>query len=192
MNNGELIHGFKKVTAKSVKDINSDVNKFIHEKSGAELLHFSNNDTNKVFIIGFKTPPENSYGIPHILEHCVLNGSRKFNCKEPFVELLKGSMQTFTNAMTYPDKTVYPVASTNDKDFFNLMDVYMDAVFFPNIYTVPEIFKQEGWHYELNNPNDELNIKGVVYNEMEGAFSSPEQILFRSIKRFLLFVLSVD
>ena len=186
MKNSALTHGFRMVNEKEVKEISSLSRRFIHEQSGAELLHFENTDKNKVFVAGFKTPPDNSYGIPHILEHCVLNGSRKFRCKEPFVELLKGSMQTFTNAMTYPDKTVYPVASTNYQDFFNLMDVYLDAVFFPNIYSNPDIFRQEGWHYELNNPEEDLSIKGVVYNEMEGAFSSPEQILFRSIKNNLL------
>ena len=186
MKNSALTHGFRMVNEKEVKEISSWSRRFIHEQSGAEVLHFENTDKNKVFVAGFKTPPDNSYGIPHILEHCVLNGSRKFRCKEPFVELLKGSMQTFTNAMTYPDKTVYPVASTNYQDFFNLMDVYLDAVFFPNIYSNPDIFRQEGWHYELNNPEEDLSIKGVVYNEMEGAFSSPEQILFRSIKNNLL------
>lgn len=182
----ELTHGFRMVNEKKIKEISSLSRRFIHDQSGAELLHFENTDNNKVFVAGFKTPPDNSYGIPHILEHCVLNGSRKFRCKEPFVELLKGSMQTFTNAMTYPDKTVYPIASTNQKDFLNLMDVYMDAVFFPNIYSNPDIFRQEGWHYELNDPKEILSIKGVVYNEMEGAFSSPEQILFRSVRKNLL------
>ena len=186
MKNDSSKHGFRQISEREIKEISSFSRRFIHEQSGAELLHFENMDKNKVFVAGFKTPPDNSYGIPHILEHCVLNGSRKFHCKEPFVELLKGSMQTFTNAMTYPDKTVYPVASTNDQDFFNLMDVYMDAVFFPNIYSNPDIFRQEGWHYELSGPAADLNIKGVVYNEMEGAFSSPEQILFRSIRKNLL------
>ena len=186
MENSFSKHGFRLINERKIKEISSFSRRFIHKQSGAELLHFENTDKNKVFVVGFKTPPDNSYGIPHILEHCVLNGSRKFHCKEPFVELLKGSMQTFTNAMTYPDKTVYPVASTNDQDFFNLMDVYLDAVFFPNIYSNPDIFRQEGWHYELNRPEDALNIKGVVYNEMEGAFSSPEQILFRSIRKNLL------
>ena len=123
MKNGSSKHGFRQISEREIKEISSFSRRFIHEQSGAELLHFENTDKNKVFVAGFKTPPDNSYGIPHILEHCVLNGSRKFHCKEPFVELLKGSMQTFTNAMTYPDKTVYPVASTNDQDFFNLMDV---------------------------------------------------------------------
>ena len=186
MKNDSLKHGFRQISEREIKEISSFSRRFIHEQSGAELLHFENTDKNKVFVAGFKTPPDNSYGIPHILEHCVLNGSRKFHCKEPFVELLKGSMQTFTNAMTYPDKTVYPVASTNDQDFFNLMDVYLDAVFFPNIYSNPDIFRQEGWHYELSGPDEDLNLKGVVYNEMEGAFSSPEQILFRSIRKALL------
>jgi len=186
MKNNELKYGFRLISEQEIDEISSISRRLIHEQSGAELLHFENTDSNKVFLIGFKTPPDNSRGIPHILEHCVLNGSRKFTCKEPFVELLKGSMQTFTNAMTYPDKTVYPIASTNDQDFFNLMDVYMDAVFFPNIYSNPDIFRQEGWHYELNNSEDNLGIKGVVYNEMEGVFSSPEQILFRSIMKSLL------
>jgi len=186
MKNGSSKHGFRLISGREIKEISSFSRRFIHEQSGAELLHFENTDNNKVFVAGFKTPPDNSYGIPHILEHCVLNGSRKFHCKEPFVELLKGSMQTFTNAMTYPDKTVYPVASTNDQDFFNLMDVYLDAVFFPNIYSNPDVFRQEGWHYELSGPEEMLSIKGVVYNEMEGAFSSPEQVLFRSIRQHLL------
>jgi len=119
MKNGSSKYGFRQISEREIKEISSFSRRFIHEQSGAELLHFENTDKNKVFVAGFKTPPDNSYGIPHILEHCVLNGSRKFHCKEPFVELLKGSMQTFTNAMTYPDKTVYPVASTNDTDFFN-------------------------------------------------------------------------
>lgn len=178
-------HGFKLVEERKINEINSIQRLFEHEKTGARLLNLQNDDDNKVFSIGFRTPPENSTGLPHILEHSVLCGSRKFPTKEPFVDLLKGSLNTFLNAMTYPDKTIYPVASRNEKDFYNLMDVYLDAVFYPNIYKTPEIFMQEGWHYELNNKEDELNYKGVVYNEMKGAFSSPEDILFRKIQESL-------
>ncbi|KGM95007.1 peptidase M16 [Clostridium novyi A str. 4552] len=178
-------HGFKFIEEKEVKDINSKVRIFYHEKSGAKLLNLENDDDNKVFAIGFRTPPSDSTGVPHIMEHSVLCGSRKFPIKDPFVELAKGSLNTFLNAMTFPDKTIYPVASRNEKDFFNLMDVYLDAVFYPNIYKYPEIFMQEGWHYELDNKEDEITYKGVVYNEMKGAFSSPEDILFRKIQETL-------
>lgn len=152
-----------------------------HKKTGARIAVISNSDENKVFYIGFRTPVHNSTGVPHILEHSVLCGSEKFPAKDPFVELVKGSLNTFLNAMTYADKTVYPVASTNDADFQNLMDVYLDAVFHPNIYAHPEIFKQEGWHYELENTDGEITINGVVYNEMKGAFSSPEGVLERVV-----------
>lgn len=145
----------------------------------------SNEDENKVFYIGFRTPPDDSTGLPHILEHSVLEGSDKFPVKDPFVELVKGSLNTFLNAMTYPDKTVYPVASCNDKDFQNLMDVYLDGVLHPAIYREPKIFLQEGWHYELESPEDELAINGVVYNEMKGAFSSPESVLDRFTRNVL-------
>lgn len=178
-------YGFKLIEEREIKEINSLERLFEHEKTGARLLNLQNDDDNKVFSIGFRTPPQNSTGLPHILEHSVLCGSRKFPTKEPFVDLLKGSLNTFLNAMTYPDKTIYPVASRNEKDFFNLMDVYLDAVFYPNIYNTPEIFMQEGWHYELSSREDELNYKGVVYNEMKGAFSSPEDILFRKIQESL-------
>lgn len=152
-----------------------------HKKSGARILLLENEDENKVFSIGFRTPPQDSTGLPHILEHSVLCGSEKFPVKDPFVELVKGSLNTFLNAMTYSDKTVYPVASCNDADFQNLMDVYLDAVFHPNIYQKEEIFRQEGWHYELESEDDELTYNGVVYNEMKGAFSSPEDVLDREI-----------
>ena len=149
MNIAKKTYGFALVEKKKVAEINSMVRLFRHD-SGAELLHIENDDDNKVFAITFRTPPENSKGIPHILEHSVLCGSRKYPIKEPFVELLKGSFKTFLNAMTFADKTMYPVASTNEKDFVNLMDVYLDAVFYPNIYEQPEILMQEGWHHELN------------------------------------------
>ena len=152
-----------------------------HKKSKARVLLISNDDENKVFNIGFRTPPADSTGLPHILEHSVLCGSRDFPVKDPFVELVKGSLNTFLNAMTYPDKTVYPVASCNDADFQNLMHVYMDAVFYPNIYQHSEIFRQEGWSYKLEEPDGKLEYNGVVYNEMKGAFSSPEGVLDRVI-----------
>ncbi len=152
-----------------------------HKKSGAHISLIKNDDENKVFYIAFRTPAADSTGVAHINEHAVLCGSQKYPLKDPFVELVKGSLNTFLNAMTYPDKTVYPVASCNDKDFQNLMDVYMDAVFHPNIYQYPEIFMQEGWHYELEHPEDDLTINGVVYNEMKGAFSSPESVLDRTV-----------
>lgn len=152
-----------------------------HKKSGARLALLENDEENKVFYIGFRTPPADSTGVAHILEHSVLEGSRDFPVKDPFIELVKGSLNTFLNAMTYPDKTVYPVASCNDQDFANLMHVYLDAVFYPNIYREPRIFYQEGWHYELQDPCDELTINGVVYNEMKGAFSSPDDVLEREI-----------
>ena len=178
-------HGFKFIEEKEIKDINSKVRVFYHEKSSAKLLNLENDDDNKVFAIGFRTPPSDSTGVPHIMEHSVLCGSRKFPIKDPFVELAKGSLNTFLNAMTFSDKTIYPVASRNEKDFFNLMDVYLDAVFYPNIYKHPEILMQEGWHYELDSKEDEITYKGVVYNEMKGAFSSPEDILFRKIQETL-------
>ncbi|AGK97257.1 insulinase family protein [Clostridium pasteurianum] len=174
-------YGFKLLEEKKIDDISSTVRLFSHEKSGAKLVSIENSDDNKVFSISFKTLPDNSTGVFHILEHSVLCGSRKFPSKEPFVELVKGSLNTYLNAATYPDKTMYPVASKNDKDFRNLMDVYLDAVFYPNIYKYPEIMKQEGWHYEINNKEDELKYKGVVYNEMQGVYSSPESLLFRGI-----------
>ncbi|MCF0127366.1 MAG: insulinase family protein [Pseudobutyrivibrio sp.] len=154
---------------------------FEHKKTKARVSFISNDDYNKVFSIGFRTPPKDSTGVAHIIEHTVLCGSKKYPVKDPFVELVKGSLNTFLNAMTYPDKTVYPVASTNDQDFFNLMDVYMDAVLHPNIYKYKEIFEQEGWHYELESAEDELTINGVVYNEMKGAFSSPDDVLNRQV-----------
>lgn len=152
-----------------------------HKKTGAKILLMENDDENKVFFVGFRTPPEDSTGLPHILEHSVLCGSKNFPLKDPFVELVKGSLNTFLNAMTYPDKTVYPIASCNDKDFQNLMHVYMDAVFYPNIYQYEEIFRQEGWSYHLESEDDALSYNGVVYNEMKGAFSSPEGVLDRVI-----------
>ncbi|AIF51186.1 insulinase family protein [Pelosinus sp. UFO1] len=174
---GNLYNGFRLEEEKKLDDINSLARTFYHEKSGARLLYLQNDDDNKVFSITFRTPPEDSTGVAHIIEHSVLCGSRKFPLKEPFVELIKGSLNTYLNAMTFPDKTMYPVASRNAKDFRNLMDVYMDAVFYPNIYKTPETLMQEGWHYELEDKDGEVTYKGVVYNEMKGVFSSPDAIL---------------
>ena len=182
---GKLYEGFKLIEEKNLDDINSMGRIFEHEKSGARLFHLENEDDNKVFSIGFRTPPSDSTGVAHILEHSVLCGSRKFPSKEPFVELAKGSLNTFLNAMTFSDKTMYPVASRNTKDFYNLMDVYMDAVLYPNIHKTDEIMMQEGWHYELDNKDSELTYKGVVYNEMKGAYSSPERVLIGGIQESL-------
>ncbi len=156
-----------------------------HKKSGARVAVISCEDNNKVFSVGFRTPPEDSTGVAHILEHSVLCGSERFPVKDPFVELVKGSLNTFLNAMTYPDKTIYPVASCNDKDFANLMEVYMDAVFFPNIHHEKNIFLQEGWHYELESADADLSYNGVVYSEMKGAFSSPEEVLYSESQQTL-------
>ncbi len=179
------VAGYRLIQESFVKELDSRSYLLEHEKSGARLFLLSNDDNNKVFSIGFRTPPSDSTGVPHILEHSVLCGSEKFPVKDPFVELVKGSMNTFLNAMTYPDKTVYPVASTNDKDFQNLMDVYLDAVLHPNIYKEEKIFRQEGWHYELESEDGPLTYNGVVYNEMKGAFSSPESVLERYTQQML-------
>ena len=164
-----------------IEDIQSEGWLLRHKKSGARVLLLENQDENKVFHITFRTPPEDSTGVAHILEHSVLCGSRKFPLKDPFVELVKGSLNTFLNAMTYPDKTMYPVASCNDQDFQNLMHVYLDAVFYPNIYSQEEIFRQEGWSYQLESLEEPLKYNGVVYNEMKGVFSSAEELLNRKV-----------
>jgi hypothetical protein len=170
-----IIHGFQLQREQSIRELKTHARFYRHAKTGAELLSLSNEDENKVFGITFRTPPSDSTGIAHILEHSVLCGSRKYPVKEPFVELLKGSLQTFLNAFTYPDKTCYPVASQNLQDFYNLIDVYLDAVFYPRL--TPFVFQQEGWHYELENPDGPLFYKGVVFNEMKGAYSSPDNVL---------------
>ena len=175
------LEAYELLEKKELQDLNSVGYRLRHKKTGAKIALIRNDDENKVFYIGFRTPPKDSTGVAHIVEHTVLCGSDKFPVKDPFVELAKGSLNTFLNAMTYPDKTVYPVASCNDKDFANLMDVYLDAVFHPNIYKYEEIFKQEGWHYELESEDAPITYNGVVYNEMKGAFSSPESVLERSI-----------
>ena len=181
----EDLAAYEIISRQKIHDLRSEGYLLRHKKSGARIALLSNEDENKVFYIGFKTPPADSTGVAHILEHSVLEGSKEFPVKDPFIELVKGSMNTFLNAMTYPDKTMYPVASCNDKDFANLMHVYMDAVFYPDIYKQPNIFYQEGWHYEMENASDELKLNGVVYNEMKGAFSSPDDVLDREIVRNL-------
>lgn len=180
---GTTTCGFTVTHVETIEELDADAYVLFHHASGARLLYLACDDENKAFSIGFKTPPANSTGVFHILEHSVLDGSEKFPLKEPFVELIKGSMQTFLNAMTYPDKTVYPVASTNEQDLLNLMDVYMDAVLNPAIYSKRAIFEQEGWHYELDVPEGKpltegtLRYNGVVFNEMKGALSDPMSVL---------------
>lgn len=174
---GDTIHGFRLKEKRFVKETNSDVLLFEHEKSGARLIKFLADDNNKTFSIAFKTIPESDAGTPHIMEHCVLNGSKNFPVKSPFDVLIKGSLNTFLNAFTGKDMTMYPVASMNEKDYFNLMHVYLDAVFNPLIYDDERIFYQEGWHHELTDENSPVTYKGVVYNEMKGAFSSPYRVL---------------
>lgn len=188
MRNNDKINELKEyevVLHKYIEEVSSDAWLLKHKKSGARVALLSNEDENKVFSIGFRTPVDDNTGVPHIVEHTVLCGSEKYPVKDPFVELIKGSLNTFLNAMTYPDKTVYPVASYNDQDFKNLMEIYMDAVLKPNIYKEEKIFKQEGWHYELDSPDGELTYNGVVYNEMKGVFSSPDgmmdRLMFRSV-----------
>lgn len=176
-----MTEAYELLQKEEIKDIHAMGYLYRHKKSGARVMLLSNDDENKVFNIAFRTPPANSTGVAHIIEHTVLCGSRKFPLKDPFVELVKGSLNTFLNAMTYPDKTMFPVASCNDTDFQNLMDVYLDAVFYPNIYKNENIFKQEGWHYHLEKEADPVTYNGVVYNEMKGAFSSAEEVLGRQI-----------
>ena len=179
----DALHGFKLVRRTDIDELRAEALEFEHIKTGAKLFFLNADDDNKVFYIGFRTPPTDDSGVAHIIEHSVLCGSKKYPLKEPFVELVKGSLNTFLNAMTYPDKTVYPVASRNPKDFRNLEDVYLDAVFNPAIYSTPEILMQEGWHYEITDPADPLTCSGVVYNEMKGALSAPESILSSKIDR---------
>ena len=170
-------HGFELLRDEQIEEIDTRARTWRHVKSGAKLLSLSNEDENKTFGISFRTPPADSTGVAHIMEHAVLGGSRKYQVKEPFVELVKGSLNTFLNAMTFSDKTVYPVASTNLQDFYNLVDVYLDAVFFPLITT--NHLRQEGWHFEMETMDDPLSYKGVVFNEMKGVYSSPDSMLQR-------------
>ncbi len=184
MNKNNLT-AYEVVKEEALSDIHSKGWILRHKKTGARVMLIENDDENKVFNIAFRTPPKDSTGVAHILEHSVLCGSKEFPLKDPFVELVKGSLNTFLNAMTYPDKTCYPVASCNDQDFQNLMHVYLDAVFYPNIYKREEIFRQEGWNYQLEQTEGPLKYNGVVYNEMKGAFSSPDEVLEREIMNHL-------
>jgi len=181
--NHPIMEKFEVTKSDKVDEYGANVLMFTHKKTGAEIMSVTVPDENKVFGITFRTPPDDSTGIPHILEHSVLCGSRKYPVKEPFVELLKGSMQTFLNAMTYPDRTCYPVASQNLKDFYNLVNVYMDSVLHPAI--TPWTLKQEGWHYDIEDPSKPLTYKGVVYNEMKGVYSSPDSVHYRKCKEAL-------
>ena len=183
--NPNHLNAYEVLKEEELQDIHSKGWLLRHKKTGARVMLIENSDENKVFNIAFRTPPKNSTGVAHILEHSVLCGSREFPLKDPFVELVKGSLNTFLNAMTYPDKTCYPVASCNDRDFQNLMHVYLDAVFYPNIYKKEEIFRQEGWNYHLEQKEGPLKYNGVVYNEMKGAFSSPDDVLEREIMNSL-------
>ncbi|QGY38820.1 peptidase M16 [Pseudodesulfovibrio cashew] len=178
-----MSHGFTKIQEQAIPELASVAHVYRHDKTGARVLSIVNDDENKVFGISFRTPPEDSTGVAHILEHSVLCGSDKYPVKEPFVELLKGSLQTFLNALTFPDKTCYPVASANTQDFYNLIDVYLDAVFHPRL--TPNTLKQEGWHYELEAPDKPITYKGVVYNEMKGAYSSPDSLLYEHSQQSL-------
>jgi Zn-dependent M16 (insulinase) family peptidase len=179
-----LVHGFETVYERDVPEYNTRAILYRHVKTGAQLLSLENDDENKCFAVNFSTPPEDSTGIAHILEHSVLCGSRKFPVKDPFVQLMKSSLNTFLNAGTFPDRTVYPVASQNSKDFYNLVEVYLDACFFPRI--TPDVLMQEGWHYELEDVDSELHYKGVVFNEMKGAYSSPDGLLMKRIQESIL------
>lgn len=174
---------FELLRDERVEELNSQVKIYRHKKTGARILSMENNDENKVFTIGFRTPPQDSTGVAHIMEHTVLCGSQKYPLKEPFIQLVKGSLNTFLNAMTYPDKTMYPVASQNEQDLYNLMEVYLDAVFFPLLKA--DHFAQEGWHYELEHIDDPLTIKGIVYNEMKGVYSNPDSLLYRYAQQYL-------
>ncbi len=178
-----LLHGFELVAEREITELNTRARLYRHAATGAELLSLENDDENKVFGAAFRTPPADSTGLPHIMEHTVLCGSRKYPVKEPFIELAKGSLNTFLNAFTFNDKTVYPVASQNVQDFYNLIDVYLDAVFYPRI--TPEMLQQEGWHYELESLDAPLTYKGVVFNEMKGAYSSPDNLVARYSERSL-------
>ena len=179
--NFTIPEAYEVVMHRPLDDIKTDSWLLRHKKTGARIALLPCEDDNKVFYIGFRTPPADSTGVAHIIEHTVLCGSRDFPVKDPFVELAKGSLNTFLNAMTYSDKTVYPLASCNDTDFRNLMHVYLDAVLYPNIYRQRHIFEQEGWHYETDPETGEITINGVVYNEMKGALSSGDDVLGREI-----------
>ena len=181
----QAVHGFQLKESKQISETSSTAMLFYHIKSGASLLYLKNDDQEKSFGIGFRTPTVDNTGVNHILEHSVLNGSKNYPVKSPFLQMEKQSLKTYLNALTFPDFTLYPVASKNEKDFQNLMKVYLDAVFFPNIHTQPNIFKQEGWRYELDSKDSQLKVNGIVYNEMKGQYSSPKVILDKTINKSL-------
>ncbi len=181
MNMEKHISGFELVKSQKISEVNGEGFEYVHQKTKAHLVFLKTDDKNKAFAIGFRTPPHDSTGVPHIIEHSVLCGSDKFTTKEPFVDLMKGSLNTFLNAMTYPDKTMYPFSSQNIEDYKNILHIYVDAVFNPKMKTIKEIFMQEGWHYEIADKDAPLTLNGVVYNEMKGAYSSPEEILDNEI-----------
>ena len=185
MNINDTLHGFKVVSIQECRDTGGTLIRMEHTKSGAQCIYHDRKDENMTFAITFKTLPSDNTGVFHILEHSVLNGSRKYPVKEPFVELLKGSLQTFLNAFTYPDKTMYPVSTRNRQDFLNLISVYMDAVLHPAIYENPNIFYQEGWHHEIRSEDDEPVYKGVVLNEMKGAYSSVDEGIINTLNHIL-------
>lgn len=181
----KIIHGFEFVSSREIPELSGTLHEAVYKKNGAKLLFIDREDTNKTFAIAFKTIPTDDTGVFHIIEHSVLCGSEKYPVKEPFVELLKGSLKTFLNAFTFPDKTMYPVSSRNDKDFLNLVDIYMDAVLHPLAVKKKEIFYQEGWHHELHDKGDELIYKGVVFNEMKGAYSSADEVEMEEMSALL-------
>ncbi|MDT2761947.1 insulinase family protein [Aerococcus urinaeequi] len=178
---GDQMHGFTLVDSQFIQDANAQVHTFAHEQSGGQVIWVENDDQNRSFGIGFKTPPKDSTGVAHIVEHSVLSGSRKYPAKDPFMTMLKTSMNTFLNAMTFSDMTIYPVSSMNEEDFHNLTDVYLDAVFFPKMMTEEHIFRQEGWHKELFDADEPIIYNGVVYNEMRGAYSDAERIIMQDV-----------
>ena len=177
------LHGFEQTRQRRIDELDAVLHEYTHAASGARLCWLEREDENKSFCAAFRTLPYDDTGVFHILEHSVLCGSKQFPVKEPFVELMKGSLNTFLNALTFPDKTCYPVASRNSRDFLNLMRVYLDAVFFPSIHEKPEIFQQEGWHYELHD--GVLTRSGVVLNEMKGAFADADELLINAMSRAL-------
>ena len=178
---GDQLHGFTLVDSQFIQDANAQVHTFAHEQSGGQVIWVENDDQNRSFGIGFKTPPKDSTGVAHIVEHSVLSGSRKYPAKDPFMTMLKTSMNTFLNAMTFSDMTIYPVSSMNEEDFHNLTDVYLDAVFFPKMTSEENIFRQEGWHKELFDKDEPIIYNGVVYNEMRGAYSDAERIIMQDV-----------
>ena len=183
MKQGETLHGFQLQYSQPLPEIGAVLHRFSYVKNGADLVWLERPDDNMTFSIAFKTVPQDDTGVFHILEHSVLNGSDKYPVKEPFVDLIKGSLATFLNAMTFPDKTMYPISSRNPRDFLNLMDVYLDAVLHPLCVKDPHAYRQEGWHYELDAPDGELTVNGVVYNEMKGDYTSPDSLLGNEMQR---------